>query len=58
MQATMDDIKIHLQIGLNKRMYEIGKIPYEMYSKANEILISRLQSRGKCDIITSEEMIS
>ena len=34
--------KIKIQIALNKKMYEIGKITYDIYSKVNEILVSRL----------------
>ena len=44
MQNNMTQVKIKLQIGLNQRLYDSGKISYDMYSKANEILISRLAS--------------
>jgi len=50
-------IIIKLQMGLNQKMYDIGKISYEMFSKANEILISRLQSCNDYSIITLNEKI-
>ena len=42
---------VKLQIALNKRMYEIGKIPYNTYSQANEILNSKLIYSFDDDII-------
>jgi|GEM_PF-3081948 len=52
---SIDTAKIKLQMGLNKRMYESGKITYKMYSRANEILISRLTSCEERDIIVLNE---
>lgn len=43
-------------MGLNKRMYENGKISYNMYSQTNEILISRLTAAERCDIITLNDV--
>jgi hypothetical protein len=37
-------------------MYENGKIPYDLYSKTNEILIVRLTKAEKHDIITLSDM--
>jgi len=38
----MENITIKLQIALNKRMYDIGSISYDLYSKTNQILIAKL----------------
>ena len=42
----MDDhagaITLKLQMSLNKRMFETGRIPYALYSKANEVLSGKL----------------
>ena len=57
MQNNMTQVKIKLQIGLNQRLYDSGKISYDMYSKANEILISRLTQSKNCDIITLNESV-
>ena len=57
MQNNFNPVTIKLQMGLNQRMYDIGKITYEMFSKANEILISRLQLCNDYDIITLNEKI-
>jgi len=40
---------------LNKKLYDIGKISYEMFSKTNEILISRLNIYNDRDIINLYE---
>jgi len=37
-------VTVNLQIKLNKHMYDIGKISYEVYSKTNEILNSKLMN--------------
>ena len=55
MQSMFNTVTIKLQMGLNQKMYDIGNISYDMFSKANEILISRLQSCEECDIITLSE---
>ena len=55
MQNNFNPVTIKLQMGLNQRVYDIGKITYEMFSKANEILISRLQLCNDYDIITLNE---
>ena len=47
---------INLQIGLNRKMYESGKISHDMYSKTNEILLSRLTNAEDCDIITLNDV--
>ena len=38
------EIVINLQIKLNKHMYDIGKISYEVYSKTNDILNTKLSN--------------
>jgi len=48
-------VTIKLQMGLNQRMYDNGKIPYDLYSKTNEILISRLTNAERCDTISLSE---
>ena len=35
-------IDIKLQMKLNQHMYNVGKLPYSMYSKANEVLTARM----------------
>ena len=57
MQNIFNPVTIKLQMGLNQRMYDAGKISYEIFSKANEILISRLQLCSDCDIISLNEKI-
>ena len=52
LQNNLNQAKVKMQIIMNKRMYENGKISYATYSRANEILISRLTSHNDCDIIT------
>ena len=51
----LDPITIKLQMGLNKRMYDNKKISYAMFSKTNEILISRLTQAENYDSITLNE---
>jgi hypothetical protein len=55
MKNNLNPITIKLQMGLNQKMYANGKISYDMYSKANEILISRLTESERCDIISLNE---
>ena len=42
MENILDVVTIKLQIALNKKMYENGKITHDVYSKVNNILILRL----------------
>jgi len=56
MKNSLNPITIKLQMGLNQRMYDKGKISYDMYSQTNDILISRLTQAERCDIITLNEM--
>ena len=58
MSETLTTSKIKLQIGLNKRMYDTGKISYTMYSRANEILQGRLTDSEKAEEEPSGEFIS
>jgi len=55
MTQKLNPVTIKLQMGLNRRMYETGKIPYDLYSKTNEILIGRLTNAEEHDIITLNE---
>jgi len=55
MQNNINPITIKIQMGLNKKLYDIGKISYEMFSKTNEILISRLNIYNDRDIINLYE---
>ena len=55
MEDYSDRITVTLQIALNKRMYEAGRIDYDTYSRANEILISRLTSCKDNAIINHSE---
>jgi hypothetical protein len=57
MDTYLNSITIKMQIVLNKRMYELKKISYDTYSKANEVLVSRLIKFGDNDIIAHSEMI-
>jgi hypothetical protein len=51
----LNPITIKLQMALNKRMYDKGKISYDLYSQTNNILISRLTKIGNSGIITLSE---
>ena len=51
MQQNFNSIIIKLQMGLNQRMYDTGKISYNIFSQTNEILISRLTQLEKNAII-------
>ena len=42
MKPHINPTIVKLQIVLNKRMYENGKISYDIYSLTNEILSSKL----------------
>ena len=49
-------VTVKIQMGLNQRMYDSGKISYAMYSRTNEILISRLtQLENNATIILNKE---
>ena len=56
MANQLDNVSVSLQIALNKRMYELGKIPYDTYSRVNEILNYRLTYCNVDGIITCNEM--
>jgi len=53
MQYNPVDVKI--QMGLNQKLYKNGKISYYLYSKTNDILISRLTNNSSCGNITLNE---
>ena len=46
---TIEDVAtIKMQISMNKRMLEQGRITYDVYSQVNRILLIRLESdRGE-----------
>lgn len=46
---------IKIQIALNRRMYDRKKISYNMYSRVNDILISRLTVSEERDTIIHSE---
>ena len=46
---------ITMQMALNKKMYETGRVSHDTYAKANEILIFRLTSAGYKDKIIHSE---
>ena len=35
-------ITVKLQMKLNQHMYDVGKLPYNFYSKANDVLTAKL----------------
>ena len=55
----MDNYKdlttIKLQMALNRKMYEQGCVPYDVYERAKEILICKLTSANEYDIINHSE---
>ena len=55
MKDYSDRIIIRMQIALNKRMYEAGRIGYDVYWRANEVLAGRLTSCADGDIINHSE---
>ena len=50
-----DAVQMRFQIGLNRRMYETGHIPYDTFCQAHEVLLSRLKSCRGDDIISRNE---
>lgn len=47
--CSFETIIIELQIQLNRDIYEMGKITYEMYQKVNELLMQKLAKSNKTD---------
>ena len=43
----IDMVTVRLQIVLNKRIYEMRRIAYDRYQKANDILLSKLAKLEK-----------
>ena len=55
MENAGDYATITMQMALNKKMYETGRVNHDTYSRANEILTSRLTSAKNNDIIIHSE---
>ena len=55
MKNYQDEITVKLQLTLNKEMYRNNRIPYDLFSKVNDILISRLTYIHNDDTIKMSE---
>ena len=54
MSMCNEEITLRLQIALNKKMLDTGRIPYDLYSKANGTLIYKLTDFDKDGIINQQ----
>ena len=57
MQSCQNLITLKLQIALNRRMYDSGRISRDMYLKANDILLNRLTNCKDHAIIYLNDML-
>jgi hypothetical protein len=53
---SKETITVEIQINMNRRMFEKGRISFEIYKKANDILLNKLTEQQRIDRISYNEM--